>query len=312
MAQAATTRRKPTPAKVARSFVKQYFGLLCEKPQELFRFYKDDSRFTRSDGPEVVAAAVGKEAINKKIASFDFSNVVVGQNLTVDHQASQGGGVLVVVVGRMSIGTSYLRPFTQTFFLAPQADGYYVLNDSFRFIPDAEPTEAPAQPEPEADAAAAAAGAAVAEVVEDVAATADQAIFEAAAEAAAAAQAEAEAQAVVAATAKATAEAAAKAAAQSQAQAPRQQRGQRGRGPRSQAANTNANAGAGAAADAPKAAPAVRVVLQRERRARRLRLSPLTVAPCPHACTGPCLLRRRARQEGSCARPAATQAQEAC
>ena len=312
MAQAATTRRKPTPAKVARSFVKQYFGLLCEKPQELFRFYKDDSRFTRSDGPEVVAAAVGKEAINKKIASFDFSNVVVGQNLTVDHQASQGGGVLVVVVGRMSIGTSYLRPFTQTFFLAPQADGYYVLNDSFRFIPDAEPTEAPAQPEPEADAAAAAAGAAVAEAVEDVAATADQAIFEAAAEAAAAAQAEAEAQAVVAATAKATAEAAAKAAAQSQAQAPRQQRGQRGRGPRSQAANTNANAGAGAAADAPKAAPAVRVVLQRGRRARRLRRSTLTVAPCPHACTGPRLLRRRARQKGSCARPAATQAQEAC
>ena len=53
---------------------------------------------------------------------------------TVDSQDSHCGGVLVLVTGSLSTKSSDKRNFVQSFFLAPQEKGYFVLNDIFRYL----------------------------------------------------------------------------------------------------------------------------------------------------------------------------------
>lgn len=55
---------------------------------------------------------------------------------TVDSQDSLGGGVLVLVTGSLSTKSNGKRDFVQSFFLAPQEKGYFVLNDIFRYLDD--------------------------------------------------------------------------------------------------------------------------------------------------------------------------------
>jgi hypothetical protein len=52
----------------------------------------------------------------------------------VDSQSSVSGGVLVQVLGEMSNNGESCQKFCQTFFLAEQPEGYYVLNNIFRFL----------------------------------------------------------------------------------------------------------------------------------------------------------------------------------
>jgi hypothetical protein len=52
----------------------------------------------------------------------------------VDSQSSMSGGVIVQVLGELSNNGDSCQKFCQTFFLAEQPEGYYVLNDMFRFL----------------------------------------------------------------------------------------------------------------------------------------------------------------------------------
>lgn len=58
---------------------------------------------------------------------------------TADAQESYGKGVIVLVTGCLTGKDHVRRKFTQTFFLAPQEKGYFVLNDVFRFLEEDEP-----------------------------------------------------------------------------------------------------------------------------------------------------------------------------
>jgi len=87
---------------------------------------------------------------------------------SVDAQSSANGGIIIQVIGQMSNKDENWRKFVQTFFLAEQPNGYFVLNDIFRFLKEeavdeetddadeSEPYEVPAQPAAAAAAAAAA------------------------------------------------------------------------------------------------------------------------------------------------------------
>ncbi|KAG0583720.1 hypothetical protein M758_3G157700 [Ceratodon purpureus] len=55
---------------------------------------------------------------------------------TVDSQDSLSGGVTVLVTGSLSTKSTGKRNFVQSFFLAPQEKGYFVLNDVFRYLDD--------------------------------------------------------------------------------------------------------------------------------------------------------------------------------
>lgn len=125
----------PHPSQVGNSFVKQYYQLLASSPSTLHRFYKDDSKFTHGVGSAEQDAISGQKNINAKIMSMNFEGAHVDLECgSVDCQASLDGGVLVMVSGLMSLKDTRPQAFVQTFFLAVQETGYFVLNDAFRYL----------------------------------------------------------------------------------------------------------------------------------------------------------------------------------
>ncbi|EEB07569.1 ubiquitin protease cofactor [Schizosaccharomyces japonicus yFS275] len=91
--------------------------------------------------------------IHNKIVDLDFQNCKVLIS-NVDSLASSNGGIVIQVLGEMSNKGRLSRKFAQTFFLAEQPNGYFVLNDIFRFlredVEEEEEVVAPAAaPEPE-------------------------------------------------------------------------------------------------------------------------------------------------------------------
>ena len=73
------------------------------------------------------------QEINKKILSLDYTSFRV-EILSADAQPSYKDGVIVVVTGCLTGSDNLKRKFTQSFFLAPQDKGYFVLNDVFRYV----------------------------------------------------------------------------------------------------------------------------------------------------------------------------------
>lgn len=74
--------------------------------------------------------------INEKIKQLDFQECKV-RVLNVDSQASFDN-ILVSVIGEISNKSEPSRKFVQTFVLAEQPNGYYVLNDIFRYLTEDE------------------------------------------------------------------------------------------------------------------------------------------------------------------------------
>jgi hypothetical protein len=83
------------------------------------------------------------QEIHDKVMSLDYSDFKA-EIKTVDSQESLMGGVLVMVSGSLSTKSTGKRNFTQTFFLAPQEKGYFVLNDILRYLDEAPPVSKPA------------------------------------------------------------------------------------------------------------------------------------------------------------------------
>jgi Ras GTPase-activating protein-binding protein 2 len=53
---------------------------------------------------------------------------------SVDSLASSGGGIVIQVLGELSNRDEPSQKFAETFFLAEQPNGYFVLNDIFRYL----------------------------------------------------------------------------------------------------------------------------------------------------------------------------------
>lgn len=71
------------------------------------------------------------------ILSFDYKGQKA-EILTADAQFSYKDGVVVLVTGCLTGKDNVRRKFTQSFFLAPQDNGYFVLNDVFRYMDERE------------------------------------------------------------------------------------------------------------------------------------------------------------------------------
>lgn len=86
-----------------------------------------------------------EQAIRTKIKSLNYEEYTA-EIKTADAQESFEKGVIVLVTGCLTGKDNVGRKFTQTFFLAPQENGYFVLNDVFRYIEDNESSQSSSVP----------------------------------------------------------------------------------------------------------------------------------------------------------------------
>ncbi|KAI9195753.1 hypothetical protein LWI28_017747 [Acer negundo] len=120
-----------TAAQVGTYFVGQYYQVLQQQPDFVHQFYSDSSTMLRIDG-NTRETATAMLQIHALIMSLNFTGIEIK---TAHSLESWNAGVLVMVSGSVQLKDfSRRRKFVQTFFLAPQEKGYFVLNDIFHFI----------------------------------------------------------------------------------------------------------------------------------------------------------------------------------
>ncbi|KAM3513812.1 hypothetical protein MY11210_002537 [Beauveria gryllotalpidicola] len=135
-------------------FVEQYYTTLSKSPEKLHLFYSKRSQLVCGQEAEVANVSVGRQAIQERLKSLDFQDCKVRVS-NVDSQASDDS-IVIQVLGETSNKGAEPRKFVQTFVLAKQPSGYFVLNDMLRYILEEDETEAdeaekePAAPAPDA------------------------------------------------------------------------------------------------------------------------------------------------------------------
>jgi Nuclear transport factor 2 (NTF2) domain len=144
---------KPDPQEIGWYFVEQYYTTLSKNPERIHLFYSKKSQVVIGMEAEKVVPAVGVkvspffsikrvptdtrlQAIGEKMKELDIQDCKV-RVLNVDSQASFEN-IVVQVIGEMSNKSEPHHRFVQTFVLATQQNGYYVLNDIFRYLNDDE------------------------------------------------------------------------------------------------------------------------------------------------------------------------------
>ncbi|XXG63425.1 hypothetical protein AAC387_Pa05g1622 [Persea americana] len=130
----------PSAQVVGHAFVEQYYHILHRSPESVYKFYQDSSLVSRPEPNGVMTLVTTMQAINAKILSLDYKNLKA-EIKTADAQESHMGGVTVLVTGYLTGMDNVRRPFAQSFFLAPQDKGYFVLNDVFRYMDECESVE---------------------------------------------------------------------------------------------------------------------------------------------------------------------------
>ncbi|CDR88127.1 related to Ras-GTPase-activating protein binding protein 2 [Sporisorium scitamineum] len=143
-AVAAAGKPAVQPSEVGWLFVTQYYTFLNQNPGRLHCFFTKKSTMVHGTEQEESSPCFGQQQIHDKITSLNFQDAKVFVS-NVDTQSSASGGILVQVLGELSNNGGAWRKFAQTFFLAEQPNGYYVLNDIFRYLKDEEEIEAEAE-----------------------------------------------------------------------------------------------------------------------------------------------------------------------
>ncbi|KIY47528.1 hypothetical protein FISHEDRAFT_13956, partial [Fistulina hepatica ATCC 64428] len=129
----ASPHRNVVPSEVGWQFVPQYYTFVNKQPERLHCFYTKQSTFIHGTEGEDGKPCHGQQEIHRRIQSIGYQDCRVYIH-SVDAQSSADGGIIIQVIGEMSNHDEPWRKFVQTFFLAEQPNGYFVLNDIFRFL----------------------------------------------------------------------------------------------------------------------------------------------------------------------------------
>ncbi|XP_074575557.1 nuclear transport factor 2-like isoform X1 [Curcuma longa] len=122
-------------------FLKNYYPILQQKPELVHQFYTELSSMVRFDGT-ATESATGMMQIHHLVMCLNFKGIEIKSAHSLE---SWNGGVLVMVSGYVELEDySFRRKFVQTFFLAPQEEGYFVLNDIFHFLEEEQIHQHPA------------------------------------------------------------------------------------------------------------------------------------------------------------------------
>lgn len=135
----AAAARPLSPNTVAREFVRRYYTVLSQSPNDLFRFYCNNAVFVH-DGADSLyndesVYAEGKDAICKIMlnGALNYRNCFTKIN-NIDTTITLNDGLLVQVMGEISNDGQAMRPFSQTIVLTKQSSmRYNVQNDIFRY-----------------------------------------------------------------------------------------------------------------------------------------------------------------------------------
>ncbi|XP_059071036.1 nuclear transport factor 2-like [Cryptomeria japonica] len=133
-------QREFPASEVANEFVNQYYCVLNNCPDKLYEFYKDCSTITRPEPNGQLLHVTTLEAIKNNIVSSlnEGNEVKIG---TVDSQEAYNESYIILVTGIILGHENVERKFAQSFFLAPQERGYFVLNDAFRYLEESQYSE---------------------------------------------------------------------------------------------------------------------------------------------------------------------------
>ncbi|KAK8031162.1 NTF2 and RRM domain-containing protein [Apiospora arundinis] len=121
---------------VAWYFVEQYYTTLSKSPEKLHLFYSKKSQLVYGKEAEVSTVSVGRQEIQERIKGLDFKEDTKVRISNVDSQTSFDN-IVIQVIGESSNKTGEdPKKFVQTFVLAQQPSGYFVLNDILRYVDD--------------------------------------------------------------------------------------------------------------------------------------------------------------------------------
>ncbi|CAN6674600.1 hypothetical protein TRVA0_057S00826 [Trichomonascus vanleenenianus] len=126
-------QQQPDSQEVGWIFIEKYYTFLNNNPSKLHLFYTKNSVICHGVEGETIQHCKGQSQIQKQIKEHNFQDCKVMVS-NVDSLPSADGGVILQVLGEMSNRGGPSQKFVQTFFLATQPQGYYVMNDIFRFL----------------------------------------------------------------------------------------------------------------------------------------------------------------------------------
>ncbi|XP_073130852.1 nuclear transport factor 2-like [Henckelia pumila] len=128
-----TPRPRYSAQEVAKAFVTKYYVILNKSPEVAHKFYQESS-LLGWPGPDGVSKTVTTlSGIHGEIMSSDYKYCLF-ETETVEVQESLEGGILVAVTGLLALKDGVRKGFSQTFFLATQEDGFFVLNDILQVV----------------------------------------------------------------------------------------------------------------------------------------------------------------------------------
>ncbi|KAI4378581.1 hypothetical protein MLD38_016041 [Melastoma candidum] len=135
-----------TATQVGSYFVGQYYQVLKERPELSHQFYTGNSSMIRIDGDSNQPASTMMQ-IHSLLMSLSLTSIEVK---TINSLKSWNGGIVVMVSGLVRTRDYVVRrKFVQTFFLAPQEKGFFVLNDIFQFFDEPSVPQHPGPIAPE-------------------------------------------------------------------------------------------------------------------------------------------------------------------
>lgn len=124
----------PTVKAIGSAFVNQYYHMLVTDPENLHKMYSSYSLFSHNNEDDDHAEVIqGFSNIEKQLARHDMREQKVRFSM-IESQKSLNNSILVMVTGSIENKVGGFREFCQSFVLAPQENGYFILNDIFRYL----------------------------------------------------------------------------------------------------------------------------------------------------------------------------------
>lgn len=121
------------PRVVGNAFAEQYYKILKASPEYSHKFYHDESILGRPGFDGEMTSITTTCAMKEYFLSTELKGCSAELE-SMDAQLSHGDGLFVVFTGSFTMPNTAKRRFTQSFFLAPQIGGYFVLNDVLIYI----------------------------------------------------------------------------------------------------------------------------------------------------------------------------------